>query len=92
MSGFLFPIAWMIAAFIPLPTNRHLEEKNLQSTSHIDLAEDNGASPSQLAKEIALFNRAKWWRDLNRAMAVIGLLIIGAFAVLIALGVQQRWR
>ncbi|KAM3526521.1 hypothetical protein MY4038_006788 [Beauveria bassiana] len=84
--------AWMIAAFIPLPTNRHLEEKNLQSTSHIDLAEDNGASPSQLAKEIALFNRAKWWRDLNRAMAVIGLLIIGAFAVLIALGVQQRWR
>ncbi|OAA46652.1 hypothetical protein BBO_03207 [Beauveria brongniartii RCEF 3172] len=92
MSGFLFPIAWMIAAFIPLPTNRHLEEKNLQSTSHIDLAEDEGASPSQLAKEIALYNRAKWWRDLNRAMAVIGLLIIGAFAVLIALGVQQRWR
>ncbi|KAM3504599.1 hypothetical protein MY10362_003461 [Beauveria mimosiformis] len=92
MSGFLFPIAWMIAAFIPLPTNRHLEKKNLQSTSHIDLAEDDSASPSQLAKEIALYNRAKWWRDLNRAMAVIGLLILGAFAVLIALGVQQRWR
>ncbi|KAJ3499629.1 hypothetical protein NLG97_g181 [Lecanicillium saksenae] len=91
MSGFLFPIAWMIAAFIPLPTNRSLIEKDFPSTSHIDLTEDDGASPSQLAKEVALYNRAKWWRDLNRAMAVIGLLIIGAFAVLIGLGVQQRW-
>ncbi|KAJ6782905.1 hypothetical protein PWT90_04894 [Aphanocladium album] len=91
MSGFLFPIAWMVAAFIPLPTNRGLIEKDFPSTSHIDLTEDDGASPSQLAKEVALYNRAKWWRDLNRAMAVIGLLIIGAFAVLIGLGVQQRW-
>lgn len=91
MSGFLFPIAWMVAAFMPLPTNRGLIEKDFPSTSHIDLTEDDGASPSQLAKEVALYNRAKWWRDLNRAMAVIGLLIIGAFAVLIALGVQQRW-
>ncbi|TQV92355.1 serine-rich protein [Cordyceps javanica] len=92
MSGFLFPIAWMVAAFIPLPTNRALNEKDFPSTSHIDLTEDDNSSPSQLAKETALYNRAKWWRDLNRAMAIIGLLIIGAFTVLIALGVQQRWR
>lgn len=91
MSGFLLPVAWMVAAFLPLPTNRGLVEKEFGSTSHIDLTEDDGASPTQLAREIALYNRAKWWRDLNRAMAVIGLLIIGAFAVLIALGVQQRW-
>ncbi|ATY59440.1 serine-rich protein, putative [Cordyceps militaris] len=92
MFGFIFPIAWMVAAFVPLPNNRNLNDKDFPSTSHIDLTEDVGASPSQLAKEIALYNRAKWWRDLNRAMAVIGLLIIGAFAVLIALGVKQRWR
>lgn len=82
----------MVAAFIPLPTNRGLIEKDFPSTSHIDLAEDDGASPSQLAKEMTLYNRAKWWRDLNRAMAVIGLFIIGAISVLIALGVQQRWK
>lgn len=87
-----FPLAWMVAAFLPLPANRGLVEKDFPSTSHIDLTEESGVSPAHLVKEIALYNRTKWWRDLNRAMSVIGLLIIGALAVLVALGVQQRWQ
>lgn len=48
-------------------------------------------SATDLVKENSIHSRANWWRDLNRVMAVVGLLVIGAFAVLVALGVRQQW-
>ena len=37
------------------------------------------------------YRRARWWRQLNRFMAVLGLLIIGAVAALVVIGLHQGW-
>ncbi|KAF2280434.1 uncharacterized protein EI97DRAFT_123084 [Westerdykella ornata] len=75
--GFLFPFAWMIAAFLPLPPD---------PLSTVE------ATPSQLELERQLtklvedrsYQKAMWWRNLNRIMAAVGTLLIG---VIIALAI-----
>jgi hypothetical protein len=37
------------------------------------------------------YQSAKWWRGLNRFMAVIGLLVIGAVVALAVIGVREGW-
>jgi hypothetical protein len=37
------------------------------------------------------YQSAKWWRGLNRIMAVIGLLVIGAVVALVVIGIRERW-
>ncbi|KAH6969120.1 hypothetical protein HG530_005860 [Fusarium avenaceum] len=81
--GFIFPLAWMIAAFIPIkpatPSN-DIERNN--SSTKLD---------KQNSQDDAVFTSAIWWRKVNRGMSIIGLLILGAIIALIVIGVQQRW-
>ncbi|KAL1889805.1 hypothetical protein Sste5346_008663 [Sporothrix stenoceras] len=86
--GFIFPFAWMIAAFLPLPLDpkRAMEKR----------AEGEYGVPEALKRRIAQydemrFQSAKWWRTLNRVMSVFGLLILGAVAALVVVGVRQGW-
>jgi hypothetical protein len=37
------------------------------------------------------YESARWWRNLNRVMSVVGLLIIGAIIALVVVGVRQGW-
>lgn len=37
------------------------------------------------------YQSAKWWRNLNRFMSVLGLFILGAIAALVVVGVRQGW-
>ncbi|KAF1997199.1 hypothetical protein P154DRAFT_547509 [Amniculicola lignicola CBS 123094] len=78
--GFIFPFAWMIASFLPLPPDPELE---------------HGPTPSQMDTERRFtsqfgpvedrsFAKATWWRNLNRIMAAVGTLLIG---VIIALAI-----
>lgn len=75
----------MIAAFLPLPPNPQREMKHRGQ----DLEHD----PSQLPHPIeeAQYNSARWWRNLNRAMCVAGLLIIGAVIALAVVGSRPQW-
>ncbi|KAI9766812.1 MAG: hypothetical protein M1840_006287 [Geoglossum simile] len=84
--GFVFPLAWMIAAFLPLPP-------------YPDFMFDTRASrldyESMIARDAASiekgrYERARWWRNVNRVMSVVGLLIIGAIAALTAVAVHMR--
>lgn len=75
---------------LPLPKYPQLIEKELQSTSQVDLPYDMG-SHLEATNQPNMFSRAKWWRDLNRVMALVGFLVICAFVVLIVLGVKQKW-
>jgi hypothetical protein len=81
--GFIFPLAWMFAAFIPIKpaTPSNDIERNDSSTK---LDKQNG-------QDDAVFTSAIWWRKVNRGMSIIGLLILGAIIALIVIGVQQRW-
>jgi ABC-type multidrug transport system permease subunit len=77
----------MVAAFLPLPPNPNAQMMD---------AENNGAAhPTSkyhkyLIDEIR-YESARWWRNLNRVMSFIGLLIIGAVVALAVVGVRQRW-
>jgi len=74
--GFVFPIAWMIAAFLPLP------QLNEKGKSHVaDLS--NETSNKRQAELEVRYENARWWRRINRGMSVIGLLIIGAIIALV---------
>jgi hypothetical protein len=84
--GFVFPLAWMLAALIPIKavtTETDDIERN-NSTSKLDGTQVNG-------REDAVFTSAIWWRKVNRGMSIIGLLILGAIVALIVIGVKQRW-
>ncbi|KAJ9165453.1 Serine-rich protein [Coniochaeta hoffmannii] len=87
--GFVFPFAWMIAALLPLPTNPkyQMEEQNRNSGrfGHV-----NYEHQFRVFDETR-YESAKWWRNLNRIMSVVGLLIIGAIVALAVVGVRQGW-
>lgn len=79
----------MIAAFLPLPTNPkyQMEEQNRNSGrfGHV-----NYEHQFRVLDETR-YESAKWWRNLNRVMSVVGLLIIGAVVALAVVGVRQGW-
>jgi hypothetical protein len=59
-------------------------------------AEGEYGVPEALKRRIAQYDEmryqsAKWWRTLNRVMSVFGLLILGAVAALVVVGVRQGW-
>ncbi|KAK0711164.1 hypothetical protein B0H67DRAFT_277436 [Lasiosphaeris hirsuta] len=82
--GFIFPFAWMVAALLPLPPNpkRMMTERD---HSQPELAYHPRAIDE------TRYENAHWWRNLNRAMSVVGLLIIGAIVALVVVGVRQGW-
>jgi hypothetical protein len=79
----------MIAAFLPLPPKPQLEMIDHHSTSNLDFRQD----PSQVLQILneMRYNNARWWRNLNRIMAMVGVLIIGAVIALAVVGTKQRW-
>ncbi|KAL1871591.1 hypothetical protein VTK73DRAFT_1981 [Phialemonium thermophilum] len=86
--GFVFPFAWMIAAFLPLPENakqQMLEREHDQS----QFGAVDSLHQVQLFDE-ARYESARWWRTVNRFMSIVGLLIIGAVAALVVIGLR-RW-
>ncbi|KAI0166401.1 hypothetical protein GGR57DRAFT_24770 [Xylariaceae sp. FL1272] len=86
--GFILPFAWIIAALLPLPPNPAYDvEQQVPAPDY--------TKPETFAQRVepvddSRFQSARWWRNLNRFMSVIGLLILGAIAALAVLGVNQR--
>ncbi|KAK4157881.1 hypothetical protein C8A00DRAFT_11245 [Chaetomidium leptoderma] len=89
--GFILPFAWMVAAFLPLPPNPkpHMFEvdngKSLYSSTH------PAFRYQQYVVDESRYESARWWRNLNRVMSIVGLLIIGAVVALAVIGVRQGW-
>lgn len=95
--GFIFPFAWMIGALLPLPPNPKFEMlergDNDFSTSRSKRPEvfNRTSAPRQRIVDETRFESARWWRNLNRIMSFVGLLIIGAVVALAVLGVREHW-
>lgn len=87
----------MIAACLPLPTFQHLAmAERLQSTSHLDLDHEAGIVPGPTrggapSPDELRHYTARWWRNLNRGMSVVGLLVVGAVIGLTVVGVREEW-
>ncbi|GAB1320547.1 Serine-rich protein [Madurella fahalii] len=84
--GFILPLAWMVAALLPLPPN-----PKLQMFERDNISGHPAFQYHQQLVEETRFESARWWRNLNRVMSVVGLLIIGAVIALAVVGVQQGW-
>ncbi|KAH9903719.1 hypothetical protein F4778DRAFT_96043 [Xylariomycetidae sp. FL2044] len=91
--GFGIPFAWMIAAFLPLPPRpaSEMAEQNKSTTQFHSIPEDAEASPRVRPVDDFAYQSVRWWRNLNRFMSVVGLLILGAVAALAVIGVRQKW-
>ena len=81
----------MIAAVLPLPPNPQDEtaastyEQSRDRFGRVKLAHQ-----LQLVDE-SRYESAKWWRNLNRGMTIVGLFLIGAVVALVVVGIQQGW-
>lgn len=91
IAGFVFPLAWLLAAFLPLP------QKFMANVVGDEQLESAAPKPAHaMDRHAALINEtryenARWWRNLNRCMAVIGLLILAVVIALAVVGVRQGW-
>jgi hypothetical protein len=73
----------MIASLLPLPPNpmAEMRERDAEnSTSNLDSSNDfsNDFVRQFGPTDEIRFESAKWWRNLNRWMSLVGLLIIAA--------------
>ncbi|USP80882.1 hypothetical protein yc1106_08156 [Curvularia clavata] len=72
--------AWIVASFLPLPLNPgHMATP---TTSQPDLEQQ--FAQTMAAVDDKAFQKAHWWRNLNRVMSGVGTLLIG---VIIALAI-----
>lgn len=79
----------MIGAFLPLPPDPQLEmAEGDGSRSHLDVSSLPGHS---LVPQTTYYEGARWWRQLNRYMSIVGLLVVGAVVALVVIGVRQDW-
>lgn len=81
----------MIAAFLPLPPNPKLQTAEAgHSPNRLGAVQPASRYQRYLVEE-ARYESARWWRNLNRIMSVVGLLITGAVIALAVVGVRQGW-
>ncbi|KAK3368047.1 hypothetical protein B0H63DRAFT_66953 [Podospora didyma] len=89
--GFIFPFAWMIAALLPLPPNPtlHMLERDSSQSQFSRARPEYTFTPRAIDE--TRYESARWWRNLNRLMSILGLLIIGAVIALVVVGAKQGW-
>lgn len=63
--------AWMIASFLPLPLDPNQVDAQNQTDLEQQFTRNFGATDDKA------FQKATWWRNLNRVMSGIGTLLIG---------------
>ncbi|KAI2612286.1 uncharacterized protein GGS25DRAFT_113587 [Hypoxylon fragiforme] len=95
LVGFFIPFSWMIAAFLPLPPRPTLAmDERDQSTREFHDSDQEYSHPPRrrhILVDESRYQSARWWRNVNRFMSVAGLLILGAVAALVVIGVRQNW-
>ncbi|KAE9977094.1 hypothetical protein BLS_001632 [Venturia inaequalis] len=82
--GFIMPPLWTIASFLPLPKRPPVYANPDALPSNAGMSEigsqayPNSVVPSDTSLDERRWQKAMWWRRLNRIMSILGLLIIGA--------------
>ncbi|KAL9053903.1 MAG: hypothetical protein Q9162_004476 [Coniocarpon cinnabarinum] len=74
--GFCFPFAWMLAAFLPLPIKPPVLSDDPEISSRPQSVADLNEMFNQ--QDVRRYQKARWWRVLNRAMSVVGTFVIAA--------------
>lgn len=62
------------------------------SATGLGISKEAGAFEARVASiDDTKFQNARWWRNLNRVMSVVGLLLLGTIIALIVVGTRQGW-
>ncbi|KAK1751650.1 hypothetical protein QBC47DRAFT_307235 [Echria macrotheca] len=91
IAGFIFPFAWMAAALLPLPPHPGLDMIERGDDSQTRFGRKAEFRQKTRIVDEVRYESARWWRNLNRFMSIIGLLIIGAIVALVVVGFKQGW-
>ncbi|KAJ5099190.1 hypothetical protein N7532_006191 [Penicillium argentinense] len=78
--GFIFPLAWIIASFLPLPPKPKMGSEMMDSDDDVEMALESQLLNLQQRR----YDNARWWRNLNRWMISLGVVIT---VIIIALAV-----
>lgn len=81
----------MIASFVPLPPRPKSIDSLEDGMSKEGEPQNSVASRRGRILEELYYDSARWWRRLNRCMAVLGLLVVGAIVALIVIGLREGW-
>ena len=75
MLGFVFPVSWFIAAFLPLPAKPVMKEM-VQNPEVGGLTLQEQLDRQTTIREEIRYTNLRWWRNLNRFMSIVGLVVI----------------
>lgn len=83
--GFIFPLAWFLASVLPLPRKptADFHDHAAEAQPIYDLEKRLGMVDE------ARYENARWWRNLNRLMCIVGVLIIAAIIALAVVAVTK---
>ncbi|KAI9826829.1 MAG: hypothetical protein M1832_005768 [Thelocarpon impressellum] len=91
--GFIFPLAWMLAAVLPLPR----DPRKTPPSKGKSRGDANADIEKALDRDVGIideieFEHARWWRNVNRIMSIAGLLILVAIIVMVVTAVRMQGR
>ncbi len=72
--GFIFPISWFVAAFLPLPPKPRLQMDEISRIPTPNI-EAQIIQQMDIADDIR-YENARWWRNLNRVMCPLGTAVL----------------
>ena len=92
--GFVFPLAWWAASILPLPRRPRAQAPEMRESGveEWDRADTDAAvgqsnrprlgQPVELdvfkQEEVRRHHKARWWRNMNRFMSLVGLAVVAA--------------
>jgi hypothetical protein len=81
--GFVLPMCWWIAAFLPLPElfpSWHSQHDLEARAANLTVSKEARKLEMEYERR---FENARWWRRVNRGMSVAGLVVVGAIVALV---------
>ncbi|KAG0637704.1 hypothetical protein HOY80DRAFT_1002415 [Tuber brumale] len=80
--GFILPLCWIIAAVLPLPPHAEITKEPKSNQQQLEYTADIEGARVTTAEEAEIYQNARWWRRVNRMLAPVGLVVIGAITAL----------
>ncbi|KAI9893109.1 MAG: hypothetical protein M1814_000656 [Vezdaea aestivalis] len=92
--GFLIPVAWWIGSFLPLPPKPWADDDD-DGEKAGGVRARRSRFESSLAKHCdpvdeSRYENARWWRNVNRVMSIVGLLLAGAIIAMAVVASRTR--
>lgn len=83
--GFMLPLSWWIAAVLPLPARPRLRTPEMRESGvdpDLRFSEEGVGTGTEARmdlfndKEVRRYQKARWWRVVNRIMSVVGVFVV----------------